>query len=236
MAASALVGYLWLTAQNIDAERTASDIKYLSDLIQLNKGIDPATLRRFVGDAYAVADRNECRTDILYAGAAVILADLDRISTSETFEALNRPLTLAQTYFVHALSCAPTNGDAWARLAMVRLALGATPEEVASLLERSRQFAPADGATLVGRLAVWVRAPEATLKIANEALDWDLGIAFSRFSTANLAESFSQSSVAIQKRILPLAVALPPDRVRQLKRSGLSFLPDPPTPPDALSH
>lgn len=236
VAAAALLGYLFLAWENINAERQASDVKYISSLAQLNREINPESLHRFVTDVYALAERNECRSDILQAGTAVILADLDQISAAADHDKLVGPLKSADGYFSHSLSCAPTNGDTWARLAMIRLALGAPPIQIASLLERSRQFAPAEGGTLVARLAIWTRTSEATLNLASGALDWDLRLAFSRFSTSNVAEVLSQSSVAAQKRIVAIASSLPSDKIQRLRQSGLGFLPDPMASTAPLSH
>lgn len=234
-AASAALGYLWITLENIEAQRKAADIKYIASLIESDSNLGLATLNMFIGKVYAFADRNECRSDILSAGSSVILTDLDRMSAAGESNKISDALRYADRYFSHALSCTPTNGDTWARLAMVRLALGASPTEVASLLEKSRQFAPADGATLAARISVWTVAPEPTLERAGGALDWDIALAFSRFSTSDLVEAFSQSSAALRKRLIAVANSLPPDRVQRLRRSGLSFLPEPTTaPPFAL--
>lgn len=226
-AALAVVGYLALTFENIEAQREAADVKYIASLIELNSEISSASLHTFVGKAYAVVDRNECRSDVLYAGSSVILANLDRIAATGDRDKLTESLRSADTFFSHSLSCAPTNGDAWARLAMVRLASGASETEVAAMLKRSKKFAPADGATLAARLSVWTIVPEATLRLAEEALDSDLGIAFARFSTSDLAQAFSRSSVALQKKLIVIANTLPADRVQRLRSAGLNFLPAP---------
>jgi hypothetical protein len=153
---------------------------HFSPLDQLSRKLEDGGL--ILGSAIAfyapktdeIVAQNYCRYDIVRAGVTTVLADVDRLNRSQDRKAWNSALARADGFLTHAIGCTPTDGNYWARLAMVRWAQGAAPERVAELLSRSVTLAPSEKNILAARFYLWNRVGPKTLTLAKTALQADL--------------------------------------------------------------
>nr|WP_145959094.1 hypothetical protein [Rhizobium sp. ACO-34A] len=93
-----------------------------------------------------------CLSDVVKAGATVELTRLDRMDLTNAFPQWVETADLADSYLVHALSCLPTSGNLWLRLAMIRQAVAEVPTSLEHLVQLSQLYAPAEADVLRARL------------------------------------------------------------------------------------
>lgn len=177
----------------------------------------------------ALIEDDECRADILRAGLTVMLANLDRQNSFHRYEAWAAAMTDGDAYVVHAIGCTPTDGDLWARLAMIRLAIAENPDELAWLMQRSIEYAPAEYAVLVPRFVVWRKASAASLAAAQDAVEADLLTLLTYASAKQIAATLADSGTSLKPFIRASLRLIPRDRRDGLFAAGL----DPDLRPDA---
>lgn len=223
--AVAMVGFVWLAFQNFQAERRYSNVVYLANTLQRSVPVSPQAIHDFLGEALAMVDAGECRSDLLNAGVTVVLADLDANASTASEEARTAALKSADRFMLHVLSCTPTDGDVWARLAMIRQALGSPSKELAALMERSSWYAPAEGTTLRARLEIWRHAADDVLAAAEPALDHDILTVSTYFPLKAAADVLAGGSQRFQDRVISVSASLNDERVAGLRKAGLDILP-----------
>lgn len=225
----AMMGFVYLAVQNINAQRRYFDVIHLARNFEQGAPVSPQAIHAYLGEARSMVDAKECRSDLLGDGLTIILADLDGYDSATSGESRTASLEAADRFIVHVLSCTPTDGDAWARLAIVRQALGKDPSKLAALLERSSWYAPAEGTTLSARLEVWRRATEDILVTAAPTLDHDILTVLNYFPLGAAVRVLSGGSQGFQDRVVLASSSLSDERVMKLRKAGLDSLPPRPT-------
>lgn len=158
---------LWATAQ-------FEPLKQLSRKLEDGSLILHSAIAYYAPRTDEIVAGNYCRYDIVRAGVTTVLADVDRLNRSQDRKAWNAALARADDFLAHAIGCTPTDGNYWARLAMIRWVKGAPREDVAMLLARSVELAPSEKNILQARFYLWNRVDPQTLELARTALEADL--------------------------------------------------------------
>lgn len=133
-----------------------------------------------------VVVREECRSDILSIGLALLLRTLDHSDPDKDFDAWQALISQATTYLEHAIRCSPADGNLHARFAYIALQSGAADDTILAAINRSVVLSPADSPVVRFRFAIWRRASAELLHSARPALEHDLLIAAKWFSLADL--------------------------------------------------
>ena len=225
VATIAIIPFIYLAFQNFKAERRYVNVVYLADNLSRGIPVSGQVAHEFVGEALSLVDAGECRSDLLDAALTVVLNDLDASTAMAPGDTDIDSLNVADHFLRHVLSCTPTDGDAWARLAMIRRGLGAQPSELAALLERSSWYAPSEGTTLRARLELWRTAPDDLLLGAESALDHDILTVLTYFPFKASASVLAGGTQRFRDRVIAVSASLPVERVANLRKAGLTILP-----------
>lgn len=166
-----------IAVKEIDLTRDAADIVYLGQRLNVTNSIDGTAIEKRVSEVSSLAQAGVCRSDVVISGAAVVLANVDLKNADDDYEEWAGAVITARNYVVHALTCLPTRGDLWLRLAMIQHAAGENPSEVVSLLTRSQLMAPSEGDVVFARLRFWSRLSDTTLDLGAKVLEKDIATA-----------------------------------------------------------
>lgn len=142
----------------------SADILFLSEVATRADGYKEALLRSS-HDSQAIIERGSCASDIVDAGVVVLLRGLDYVDQDQEFELWREKISLAKEFVSFGLRCDPQDGSLWLRLAMIYQATGESPARVAELARLSQEFAPAEEAILVARMAFWNRSSVTVLEL-----------------------------------------------------------------------
>jgi len=151
-----------------------ADIVYVARLVENGEPISSHAVAFYAKQASAIVEQDICRSDVVKSGLSVILKNLDAQQPEADYERWATTLQEADTYLTHALSCLPTNGNLWLRLAMVRLTMAEQPDEIARLLSHAQWLAPSEINELSSRLKIWNRVSASTLAKASSSVLSDL--------------------------------------------------------------
>ncbi|TCL72970.1 hypothetical protein EV286_104399 [Rhizobium sp. BK251] len=195
----------------------------LAERLEKSEKISEPLIHSYALQAADIVTDGICTSDVVMAGATVVLADLDRLDPVADYDRWAAALEAADRYFRHAVSCSPTNGNFWLRLAMVRQAVAERPEEIARLMEQSVRWAPAEADILVGRLVLWNKVGPATLLASKALVQHDLDTLLRYGDSSELAPVIR----TVRKNLLPyvhaIVLLLPSDRVELLAKAGVSL-------------
>ncbi len=161
-----------------------------------------------------------CRSDIVMAGATVILADLDRQDQDADYDAWAEALSRGERYFEHAISCTPTNGNYWLRLAMIRWAIAERPDEIATLMRESVSVAPAEQNVLMARLYFWNRLSAVTLEAASGSVENDVRIAVEDGEPYQLAPAMKSIGKNLAPYFRKYTQRVSPAKLALFKKAG----------------
>jgi len=213
---SVAVSQLWATAH-------FEPLKQLSRKLEDGSLILNSAIAYYAPKTDEIVSKHYCRYDIVRAGVTTVLADVDRLNRSQDRKAWNTALARADRFLMHAIGCTPTDGNYWARLAMIRWALAAPPEDVAALLSRSAMLAPSERNILSARFYLWNRVDPKTLALSRTALQSDLN------TMLVIAPAWFSASVMrpVGLNLLPyvseMAAPLPAERRADLAYYGISL-------------
>lgn len=222
LAVGAAYGFWSTTAQ--------SDLLYLASLLESDQRVAVDTVHKYAAATSAIVADGVCRGDVLAAGLTVVLADLDTRNAAADYDGWSAAMVAADRYLTHAVTCQPTNGNIWARLAMVRQAEAENPDELAHLMDRSAWYAPAERGVITARCVVWRKAADRTLELARQSLDHDLLTVLTYFSATDATDCLRQAGPKLQSIVAEDAKAIAGDRLRLLRRGGIDWLDAPPEP------
>jgi hypothetical protein len=153
--------------------RTAS-ISIVAERIERGETVTDDVAAKYAARTIDIVDGQYCRSDIVAAGVTLVLAQLDRQNVNINYDAWTAAASSARHYLQHALSCMPTNGNFWLRLAAVQSVISEEPFSVAEMMKRSVAVAPYDESMILTRFYFWNDFTNATLSAAKTALDSDL--------------------------------------------------------------
>jgi hypothetical protein len=161
-----------------------------------------------------------CRSDLLAAGLRATLKDLDYQNSYSDYEAWSLQIMSAEQFLTHALSCRPTDGDLWVRLAMVRWAVGELPEEQEFLMRMSHQHAPAEQNIIRARIVQWGRLSKASLEALETEFSSDVQVMLLKFPIKEVVAIINAGSAQIKLAAHEASLILSQDRREQLKTVG----------------
>ena len=212
---------LWLGVEQLRLSARYGDMTAAAESLRHGEGLSPAALEVAHWKAMTLVTSGDCRADLLRAGLQLILADLDRQNSYSGYDAWAAAMADADAYIVHGISCTPTDGNLWARLAMVRWAIGENPQEMHWLLQQSIDYAPAEFGVLTARFIVWRKASAATLVTARDAAEADLLTLLTYATPPQVAKMLAGSSDAFRDYIRDALRLVQTDRVNTFIEAGL---------------
>lgn len=153
-----------------------ADLQYSASQIEKGRPVELTALERLIGDTYKLDIENVCHSTFVKSFLTVLLASLDtsdqKLDYEKWFEALSR----TEKFLRHALICLPTDGNLWARYAMVRQASAEQPEEIHRLISLSQRYSPAEENAIIARYFLYNRLTDASLVEVSAELGKDLEI------------------------------------------------------------
>lgn len=143
---------VFLAFQDLRQRLRFTDMSRTAIRIERGAAVGADQISRTGALADALVGRNVCLSDVVKAGATVALTRLDRTDQINAFPQWVDIADRTDAYLLHALSCLPTNGNLWLRLAMVRQAVAEVPASLERLVQLSQLYAPAEADVLRTRL------------------------------------------------------------------------------------
>jgi hypothetical protein len=128
-----------------------------------------------VGKMSTLIVDKECQARFVNSALTLALVAIDDIRTTTDSDGPSRALDDAARLIIQGISCHPTSGNLWLRLAMithVREQLGAS---VVAFLRLSQLYTPAERDVLQGRYAQYARMSHQQLVLLSDSLEKDLG-------------------------------------------------------------
>lgn len=193
----------------------------LAQKLETGAPVSADVLSRYVKLAGEVTAGEYCRSDIVMAGATVILADLDRQNQSLDYDAWADAISRGEGYFEHAISCTPTNGNYWLRLALIRRAVAERPAELATLMRESVLMAPADQDIIIGRFSLWNNASAATLEAARSSVESDIRTILDNGNAFQIVPAIKDIGKNLAPYFRKIAQSVPGDKLALYKKAGL---------------
>jgi hypothetical protein len=193
----------------------------LAQKLETGAPVPPDVLSRYVKLADQIPAGDYCRSDIVVAGATVILADLDRQNQSIDYDAWAEAVSRGERYFEHAISCTPTNGDYWLRLALIRRAVAERPAELAALMRESVLMAPAEQGIIIARFNLWNDASPATLEAARSSLESDIKTILDNGNAFQIAPAIKNVGKNLAPYFREAAQSVSADKLAVYKKAGL---------------
>lgn len=209
--------YFWQTTRY-------SDITYTASRLEAGKTVAPDVVARLASTLGGLVDAGECRSDILASAVSVALADLDARDALADYDGWAASISAADRLLAFATTCVPTNGNFWARLAMLRQAEAENPTELAGLIDRSVWFAPSESGVIAARCVIWRKATDETLRLARHSLDHDLMTVLTYFQPNAALSCLDGGGPTLQTAAAEAARAVNDDRLLTLNRTGLTWL------------
>lgn len=178
-------------------------------------------LRRYEALAEDIPGGGYCRSDIVDAGGAVVLANLDRYDQAADYDAWARGLAKAEVYFRHAISCIPTNAGYWLRLAAVRRAIAENSQEIAELMRMSVTCAPADQDMIIARLNFWNMAGAQTLAASRSSVESDVRTVLTYGNAFQIMPAIGTVGPDLMAYFEKIARFLPAEKLATFRKAGL---------------
>ena len=197
-----------------------TDLLQIGRLIAGDKPVSALLVANARGDIQHLVNDGLCRNDLLAAGLKATLKDLDFQNSYSNYEAWSLQMMSADRFLTHALSCRPTDGDLWVRLAMVRWSVGELSEEQALLMRMSQQYAPAEQNIIRARFVQWGRLSEASLKELTTEFFSDIQVVLLKFSAKEAAAIYNAGSAQSKISVYEAGLILPKERRDQIKAAG----------------
>jgi hypothetical protein len=164
-----------------------------------------------------------CRSDIADAGISVLQRNIALELSGMNGPARHHAMRRMEDLLGNALACAPTDGDLWARLAIVRWYLGGSADEQLSLMTLSQVYSPSDLAVVARRLRHWRQVTPRMAVLAQDLVRADI--------RKVLLHAPPRRAMAMLRTFPPNLAAwtnlerdiLPPERVEALQAAGLKL-------------
>lgn len=151
-----------------------ADLQYWARQIETGRVVDRELLNRLVSSSDRQSVGSECQTNIVRPFLTILLSYLDQVNPNTDYEEWSRSLQLAEGFVQHALSCSPTDGNLWARYAMIRQASAEQPQELSRILGNSQRYTPAEENAISARYLLYNRLTDASLISVSKQLAQDI--------------------------------------------------------------
>jgi hypothetical protein len=208
--------FLWITIAQMDVTAIFADLFYLQTTLDTADSANPIAMGRYAAEAENVVTSGECRSDVIAAGLAFVLRDVDLQNQVDQYDAWANAMTRADRYVMHALSCNPGDGDLWARLAMIRQASSENAEQLSALMAQSALLAPSEMYVLRARFFVWRRASPATLDRAADTVERDIRTVLNYADPKAIIGILGNAGVDLKPHILAAWKFIPAARLADL--------------------
>ncbi|TCM57785.1 hypothetical protein C8J36_102588 [Rhizobium sp. PP-F2F-G48] len=183
------------------------DLLYAAQLIEDGKPVSADYIETLLDKMDAVDI--PCRYDVVTAVMTTRFYTLDRLNTASTDPAKwQKALVQAGAFATRGLTCFPTDGGLWLRLAVVRWASDASTADIATAMMRSQQLSPVETTTLIGRIDMWNRMSRVAIKAAEPAARADI-VAYDAYFKAMKPKVLLSPSPALQELIASTGIDLP---------------------------
>lgn len=166
-----------------------------------------------------------CRSDIVEAVIKVSQRHVDRQFAEHGAAAWRNAMQRMEKLVRNALKCSPTNGDLWARLAVLRWFLGGSANEQVALMELSQSYAPADLAVIRRRLRHWSGVTNAMAALGERIVRSDLRTLLLHAPERDVIRIFGWLSPDLQRVAGEEMIVVPPERMAALHDAGMPPLP-----------
>lgn len=171
---TAAVVFSMLAARELYASIRAASISIIAERIERGQVVSDDVAARYASQIAGMTGGNYCRSDIVAAGATLVLSQLDRQNANINYEAWAAAAAGARDYLRYAVSCMPTNSNFWLRLAAIQSTIAEESHSIAGMMARSVALAPYDQSMVLTRFYFWNEFTEATLSASRRVLDRDL--------------------------------------------------------------
>lgn len=200
-----------------------ANVFVIADRIEKSTQANSINLSRTLADTDTIVSNGYCRSDILMAGATIVLQHFDDTDEIADYQAWSKALISNEQFFRHAISCMPSNSNFWLRLAMIRAVQAEDPSDIARLMSVSVKLAPADQFSLLARLYFWNHLSAATLEKAANDLRSDLHILFDRGDPKQIAAALPAMSEALRPYIKERTADMSEERKRDFRWVGFDI-------------
>lgn len=167
---------LVFAAGQVSLSARFADFQYWARQIEGGRTVDRELLKRLVNSTDTVGVKIECQSNIVRPFLTILLSYLDQVNPNIDYEEWSRSLQLAEGFVQHALSCSPTDGNLWARYAMIRQVSAEQPEELARIVGNSQRYSPAEENAISARFLLYNRLTDASLLAISKPFERDIKI------------------------------------------------------------
>jgi hypothetical protein len=162
-----------------------------------------------------------CRTDLLNAAVTVDMRGVDQLENSGDQVAWIASLRSLEPRLRHALTCSPTDGLLWERLAVVRWFLGGTAKEQTLLMGMSQAYSPGELGTLRSRMEHWKRLSPAVIEQSQDALRADVRVILHHSPPQFAKKVLAEVPQVLTSIVITEAAMIPEDRRSKLRKVGV---------------
>ncbi|WP_181703188.1 O-antigen ligase family protein [Chthonobacter albigriseus] len=201
--------------------RTAS-LRKLSDALWRDSLVPPEVIAEFAAGAVQ-AGTTSCRPTVARPAMIVQLAHLQLQDEAKDYDRWAKALDDTRAVLRHSLACNPTNGDAWARLAMVENVIADNPERMARLMALSVRNAPYEPAAIYARLEFWSTARRVHYEAARASFMHDLRVAMLRIDLKDTRKIVDKLPPDALPYIAEVGREASYDRARWMARHGIEL-------------
>jgi hypothetical protein len=160
IAGGATLAVLWMTASQLALYRDFSAVRYWFGAVEESRAVSLPILEGLSSDTRAIVSRNVCQSRIIKPALALSLSELDALAESGDASVFDKTLEASFRLASHAVSCLPTNGNFRLRLAMIEQARAGFDAKVQEQFYYSQLYAPAEQASIQGRIALALKLPD----------------------------------------------------------------------------
>ena len=191
------VACLAIALPDLFDEFTFSDEIYLATITERRDDVSRETLEKYAQETEAISDRNICATRIVKSGLTLSLRNLDYQNPDQNYDQWSEAMRTSEKLLLHALTCTPTNGNLWLRLAMIRQQTAELADQIGRLTTLSQLYAPAEQEIVLARFLLWNRMSLASIRVAETAFEADVEL-ICKSRNVGLSKALPAPSKAVQ--------------------------------------
>lgn len=180
-------------------------------------------IKTYAAKIDSVATGNYCRSTVIRSALSIALADLDLQNSSRDYDGWAASFGRTEKFLKHAISCAPTDGNLWVRLAMVERAIAERPDSLAAILNQSAWLAPAEIQSIRARFFLWKDLSKDTLALTDDALQSDLRTLLNYGQPAVTARTIQMTGTRFTPIVKEALSRVSPERRAELAKAGLDY-------------
>lgn len=207
----------------VDLSTTASYGPYiaLDSLMKRNQTVSAAAVSEYAKRLSKLPET--CRTDVWNSVIAVATRNVRQEETSLDRQTWIAALRLMDPLLRTALGCMPTNGQIWARLAVVQWLLGGSGDEQVTLLVTSQAYAPNELQALELRMVQWRRVTPYVLQRTQNAMRSDIRAVLTYAPSKIVAEFLANIPDSMAPVVKDEFALITPERKAKLGEDGFSL-------------